>query len=113
MMTLCTLELVDFSLSFTVGYLFSRYKKNSSKNGRVTVKKTLYEWSLEKNRKDILEQWDKVKNGTLTPDKVSYGSEKMIFWHCHQCRYRWEAMVCRRTAKNGSGCPICAKKITA
>lgn len=74
------------------------------------MKKTLLEWSLEKNRKDILVQWDKVKNGDLAPNIVSYGSEKIVFWHCHQCENRWEAKVCRRTSKNGSGCPICSKK---
>lgn len=74
-----------------------------------TVKKSLYEWSYEKNRTDILEEWDKDKNGDLTPDMISYGSENMISWHCLQCGNRWKAMVCRRTAKNGSGCPICSK----
>jgi hypothetical protein len=38
--------------------------------------KSLYEWCIENNRKDILQSWDSDKNKDITPSKISYGSNK-------------------------------------
>ncbi|MCP5107426.1 MAG: zinc-ribbon domain-containing protein, partial [bacterium] len=36
--------------------------------------------SLQEARPDLAEQWHPTKNGDLTPDKVSYGSKRKVWW---------------------------------
>ena len=55
---------------------------------------------------DISEEWNYEKNGSLTPDKVSYRSGKKVWWKCQKCGKEWEAAISHRT--NGTGCPDCA-----
>lgn len=76
----------------------------------IIVKKSLNIWCIEANRLDILDEWDKNKNLGLSTDIVSYGSEKKVSWVCSRCKYEWQTMICRRTKKNGTGCPKCTKK---
>ena len=44
--------------------------------------KSLYEWCIENNRKDILQSWDSDRNKGITPSNVSYGSNKKYYWLC-------------------------------
>lgn len=59
----------------------------------------------------LLEQWDQEKNGGLTPADVTPGSHKKIWWRCGR-GHSWQAEVKSRTLL-GSGCPVCAGKVTA
>lgn len=52
---------------------------------------------------DIAAQWDNSKN-ELTPQQVTIGAEKMVWWVCEK-GHEWEALVYSRK-KNG--CPYCA-----
>ena len=52
-------------------------------------------------------QWHPTKNGRLTPDQVSRGSGKKVWWVCDK-GHEWEAAILHRTS--GSGCPVCAGK---
>lgn len=52
-------------------------------------------------------EWDFNKNKNITPDNVSYGSSKKVWWKCKKCDGEWIASVSNRT-KIKSGCPICA-----
>lgn len=45
--------------------------------------------------------WHPIKNGDLTPENVSYGSEKEVWWMCGY-QHEWTAPINRK-----SGCPIC------
>jgi hypothetical protein len=55
---------------------------------------------------ELVAQWHPTKNGNLTPDMVSAGSEKKIWWLCPvSADHEWEASVYNR--KNGSGCACC------
>jgi len=65
--------------------------------------------SLSHNFPCLLEEWDYEKN-TANPQEVSHGSEYRAFWRCKICAHGWQAMVCARTRKNPSGCPVCGKK---
>ncbi len=56
----------------------------------------------------LAEEWHLTKNDTLTPQKVTYGSNKRAWWQCSDCGYEWEAIICNRT--KGSGCPVCSRK---
>lgn len=49
-------------------------------------------------------QWHPTKNGPLTPDQVTPGTHRKVWWLCDQ-GHAWEAMVKSRVA--GTGCPVC------
>ena len=57
---------------------------------------------------DLLEQWHRIKNGDLTPDNVSYGSQKKIWWQCNQ-GHEWQSPPYSRVGRR-NGCPYCAGK---
>lgn len=73
------------------------------------MKKSLKEFCEETDRNDLLEQWDTQRNLPLTPDLVTYGSKKKVWWRCKQ-GHTWQASVCTRTG-NGRNCPVCVGKI--
>lgn len=51
-------------------------------------------------------QWHPTKNEPLTPQYISGGSEKKVWWLCGS-GHEWEALVKNRVANN-SGCPVCS-----
>ena len=55
----------------------------------------------------LAEQWYQPLNGTLTPDAVTLGSNKKVWWQCSS-GHVWEAYIYARTKPNGTGCPVCA-----
>ena len=70
--------------------------------------------SIQTTHPDIAKKWHPTKNGDLTPDKVTIGCNKKIWWLCpktcsHGCKHEWET-----TVSSIKGCPYCsepAKKI--
>lgn len=56
---------------------------------------------------ELTGEWDFEKNYPLTPENVSYGSNKKVFWNCKKCDTIWNARISHRSG--GSGCPKCAK----
>ena len=62
---------------------------------------------LNETHPELINQWHPTKNETLTPQEVSKGSRKKVWWKCEK-GHEWEAMVYSRTA--GSGCPYCRGK---
>jgi len=55
----------------------------------------------------LAKEWHSTKNEKLTPDDVSYGSGKKIWWQCKN-EHEWESAISNRTA--GKGCPYCSGK---
>ena len=55
---------------------------------------------------DLVRQWDTERN-TLTPNSLTAGTRKKVWWHCEK-GHRWQAMVASRA--RGAGCPVCAGK---
>ena len=55
---------------------------------------------------ELAAQWHPEKNGALTPEMVTCGSEKNVWWQC-ALGHEWKATVGNRTTK-GHGCPYCA-----
>lgn len=53
---------------------------------------------------DLAAQWHSTFNGALTPQQVTAGSEKRVWWICPK-GHEYEVMVNKRAA--GSGCPVC------
>lgn len=54
----------------------------------------------------LARQWHPEKNGPLTPQDVSAGSTRRVWWQCAQ-GHTWQATVKSR-ALGGAGCPVCA-----
>lgn len=59
---------------------------------------------------DIAAQWYTPLNGNLTPQMVTAGSRKKVWWQCSE-GHVWKAAVYSRTGKRKSGCPVCAGKV--
>lgn len=58
---------------------------------------------------EVAKEWHPTKNFPLTPDKISYGSGKKVWWMCKNS-HEWEAVVSSRTYKRvKNGCPLCSK----
>ena len=57
----------------------------------------------------LAKEWHPIKNGDLTADDVSLGSDKKVWWKCDKGDdHVWEARVHHRV--NGIGCPICSNR---
>ena len=56
-------------------------------------------------RTNLLKKWGESRNFPLTPDTVSYGSKKKVWWTCEN-GHSWQTTVHVRS--EGSGCPYCA-----
>lgn len=54
-------------------------------------------------------EWHPTKNGDLTPDMVTAGSDKKVWWRCEH-GHEWEALIYNR--KKGVGCPYCSKRFS-
>jgi len=78
-------------------------------SGRVASPET----ALAKTHTEIAEQWHPEKNRDLSPEDVSAGSSKSVWWKCPKSElHDWAATIFSRTS--GSGCPYCAgKKVAA
>ncbi len=55
---------------------------------------------------DIAGEWNCDKNGSLTPEMVTGGSNKSIWWKCKK-GHEWYVSVNSRVSQN-SGCPYCS-----
>ena len=58
-------------------------------------------------RPDIAKEWHPYRNEDLTPDQLTYGSNKKVWWLCPK-GHEYQAKVNNRT--KGTGCPICNKE---
>ena len=50
-------------------------------------------------------EWDQEKNGDLTPKKISYGSDRKVWWRC-ALGHEWRAAITYR-AIGTNQCPYC------
>ncbi len=54
----------------------------------------------------IAAEWDYGRNGKLTPDAVTSGANRSVFWICREKGHRFKTHINWRTS-DGSGCPEC------
>jgi very-short-patch-repair endonuclease len=64
---------------------------------------------LTKTHPILALEWHPNKNGNLTPDDVTAGSTRKVYWKCSKCSYPWPSTITNR--KHGNGCPKCAGKV--
>lgn len=62
--------------------------------------------SLANKYPEIAKQWDYQKNGTLTPELVSFGTNAKVGWICPK-GHHYTASISKRT-HDGTGCPYCS-----
>ncbi len=72
------------------------------------MQKSLYDYCVERGDRTLLDQWDDDRNRALTPEQVSYGSKRRVWWQCSR-GHRWQAVVYTRTSGE-NGCPYCGGK---
>lgn len=75
------------------------------------MRTTLYDYCLTHGSVDLLAQWHPLKNLPLTPQQISYGSKRKIWWRCER-GHEWQAIVYTRTSNNIS-CPYCSGRRVA
>lgn len=69
----------------------------------------LSEFCRRTDRKELLRQWDPIKNLPLTPDTVNAGSHRQVWWRCER-GHAWRSVVYSRTS-TGTRCPYCIGKL--
>jgi len=56
---------------------------------------------------ELAKEWNTIKNGKLTPYKVTPNYSKKVWWKCKECNHEWPAKINGRNY--GTGCPECKK----
>ena len=64
---------------------------------------------------DIAKEWHPIKNTTLIPDNITYGSKKMVWWLCMKkcpegCNHEYLAAPTNRCGINQQNCPFCCNQ---
>ena len=59
---------------------------------------------------EVAAQWHTTLNGSLTPDMVTAGSRRKVWWECPY-GHVWKAAVYARAGEQHSGCPVCAGRV--
>ena len=69
--------------------------------------------SLATKNPELAKQWHPVKNGSLTPEKVTANSNNKVWWKCSQNpKHQWEAVINNRNIWD-YGCPYCAGQLAS
>lgn len=86
---------------------------NRNPNGKLTNcpycagKRVNHTNSLASLNPELASQWHPTKNDDLTPNDVTCGSHKKVWW-LGSCGHEWESGVAGRNA--GTNCPYCANQ---
>lgn len=59
---------------------------------------------------ETAKQWHSTLNGALTPEMVTTGSHRRVWWQCPN-GHVWKAVVYSRSGPGKSGCPVCAGRV--
>ena len=62
--------------------------------------------SIESNNPSLLSEWDVIKNTGISPDSLTIGSSKKVWWLCSE-GHSWRASAKDRQTR---GCPYCSNK---
>ena len=61
----------------------------------------------------LVKEWHPTKNGDLSPDDFTHGSNKKAWWLCTKGHSFEQAIKGRTNRKQTRGCPYCAGKKTS
>ena len=91
--------------------VFSRTRENGSGCPYCTGRLVLPGFNdLATLKPKLADEWYQPLNGELTPDKVTLGSNKKVWWQCND-GHVWQAAIYSRTRQKGTGCPVCAGRV--
>ena len=57
---------------------------------------------------DTAKEWDYAKNGKLTPEMFTIGSDVKVWWKCSK-GHSWQTTISHRTSR-GHSCPYCSER---
>jgi hypothetical protein len=60
---------------------------------------------------ELVKEWHPTKNGNLTPEQVTPGSDRKVWWQCKK-GHEWQAIIGNRTRKKYN-CPYCVNHFVA
>lgn len=63
--------------------------------------------NLAATHPELIKEWHPTLNGDLTPQAISAGSGKKVWWKCKK-GHEWETVLFQRTSSNQCGCPYCS-----
>lgn len=72
------------------------------------VERPRYSDNIETLFPKLAYEWHPTKNGSLTPQDLTPGSIKKVWWVCEH-GHEWQALVGNRI--RGNGCPYCSNKL--
>lgn len=83
------------------------------------MRQSFFDYCRQYHKEALLREWDTARNapltpqavtyGSLTPEMVTAGSRKKVWWEC-PLGHVWKAAIYSRTGKKKCGCPVCAGK---
>jgi hypothetical protein len=79
-----------------------------------TIRKSLLSSSLSLQDKfpNLTTEWDYDRNVNFSPDEVSFGSNRIVYWKC-KCGREWQQTPKSRSHNPIDGCPACRKKVAS
>lgn len=80
-----------------------RTMSTSDKNGKRPARKHI---CLQTANPKLAREWHPTKNAPLTPNEVTAGSGKKVWWICGR-DHEWETAILHRS--HGTGCPHCPR----
>lgn len=82
---------------------------NTQRGRTFTMGQVKMKGSLADNMPDLAKEWHPTKNYPLTPNDVTVGRFKPVWWLCSKCGYEWQSSPNNR--KKGIGCPCCSGRV--
>lgn len=65
---------------------------------------------LKTTNPNLAKEWDYARNTDISPDKVTQGSTKKVWWKCKK-GHSWQAAIFSRN--RGNGCPYCSGRLVS
>ena len=59
---------------------------------------------------EIAAEWYEDLNAPLTPEMVTVGAHRKVWWECSE-GHVWKSVIYSRTGAQGCGCPVCAGRV--
>ncbi len=69
------------------------------------INQVSHTYSLADNYPDLLIEWNYSKNNCISPQSVTAGSGRIVWWKC-KLGHEWRASITNRV--KGTGCPYCS-----
>ena len=67
---------------------------------------------LASQQPKVAAEWAQDLNGALTPEMVTTGSHKKVWWRCSE-GHVWRSVIFTRARGTFCSCPVCAGKVRA